>query len=319
MSHVDGGEAWGGAEWGGAAEVLPFGRRSTDDRWEERPMAGAGSADRLEDRLEDRFDDDFDDDFDDGFSGGYGPDLGHFTMVVLMDDKVVDTVRRPVQGSGYECAALELGRGTPRRPPRPTVVHVPMQPRHELARTWLRSLVGGPDQLEAMTTEPLPDEPLDVGLVPSDLRERVAAIADRIDAVALSLLGVEGRTACRRLLVRAVAAEPALLRGHDRDDISAGAVIHAVAMANDLVGPGRALTASALWRHLGLRSSPHDRARRFAHAVAGPDGVDVGLGHPYRSSDTWRLGAADLLVSRFRGFLIRQRVLAALEPVGPPG
>ena len=292
--------------WGDEAAVLPFGRRSSDQhRYEE--VDG-----------DDGFDAPFGDP-DEGFTGGYGPDLGHLTMVVMMDDKVVDTVRRPVRGSGYECAALEQGRGVPRPDPRPTVVHVPMQPRHELARTWLRSLVGGPSQLDDLTTEPLPDEPLDVSHVPGDLRERVADIADRGDAVALSFLGVEGRTACRRLLVRAVAAEPALLRGYHRDHMAAGAVLHAVAMANDLVGPGRGLTASALWQHLGLRSSPHDRARRYAHAVAGPDGVQVAIGHPYRCADTWRLGSTDLLVSRFRVFLISQRVLADAEPVEPVG
>ena len=96
-------------------------------------------------------------------------------------------------------------------------------------------------------------------------------------------------------------------------------MIHPVAMAKDLVGPGRVLTASTLWKHMGLRSTPHDRARRFARAVAGPEGVDVGLGHPYRSSDTWRLGSVDLLVSRFRSFLLRQRALAEAEPVATPG
>ena len=185
--------------------------------------------------------------------------------------------------------------------------------------TWLRSLVGGAEALDALTKDPLPDEPLDVSVVAGDLRGRVTAIADRFDDVAVSLTGVEGRTAGRRLLVRAVAAEPALLRGYDRDDVAAGAVIHAVAMANDLVGPGRVLTASTLWKHMGLRSTPHDRARRFARAVAGPDGVEVGLGHPYRASDTWRLGSADLLVSRFRSFLLMQRTLAEAEPVAPSG
>jgi len=265
------------------------------------------------DGFDDDFEDRFNDRFDEGAGGGYGRDLGHFTMVVMMDDRVVDTVRRPVEGSGYECAALELGRGVARPAPPPQVVHVPMQPRHELAMTWLRSLAGGAEQLDGLTDEPLPDEPLDVGQVPADMQGRVAVIGDRIDPVALSLIGVEGRTACRRLLVRAVSAEPALLRGSDRDDVAAGAVIHAVAMANDLVGPGRVLTAATLWRHLGLRSSPHDRARRFAHAVAGPDGVDVGLRHPYRSADTWRLGSLDLLVGRFRSFLLRQRALADAE------
>lgn len=303
MSHVD------GDSWGDGAAVLPLARRRGEDLQREPD-------DRFDHRYDDRYDDEA---FGGGLGGGYGRDLGHFTMVVMMDDKVVDTVRRPVEGSGYECAALELGRGVTRRAPEPRVVQVPMQPRHELAMTWLRSLVGGAEQLAALTKDPLPDEPVDVGLVASDLRARVVAIAARFDDVALSLIGLEGRTACRRLLVRAVAAEPALLRGYDRDDTSAGAVIHAVAMANDKVGLGRVLTASALWREMGLRSSPHDRARRFARAVAGPDGVDVGLGHPYRSSDTWRLGTADLLVSRFRSFLLLQRDLAEAEPVAAPG
>jgi hypothetical protein len=193
------------------------------------------------------------------------------------------------------------------------VVEVPGQPRHELERTWLRSLVGGPGQLDALTSDPLPDEPLDLAEVPPDLRDRVAAIAERVDEVSLSLGGVEGRTACRRLLVRAVAGEPALLRGSDRDDIAAGAVVHAFAKANDLIGTGCALTSTALWTHLGLKSSPRDRARRFAHAVAGPDGVELGYGHPRREPDVWRLGSADLLLGRFRNFLMGLRAIADTE------
>jgi hypothetical protein len=246
---------------------------------------------------------------------GYGRDLGSLTMVVLMDDKLVDTVRRPVAGSGYECAALELGRGTP--PPPPRIVEVPAQPRHELERTWLRMLVGGAEQLERLTRDPLPDEPLDVAALPVDLRERVRGIAARVDEPALALFGVEGRTACRRLLSRAVAAEPALLRGYDHDTITAGAVLHAFAKGNDLIGPGCALTSTQLWTRAGLKSSPHDRARRFAHAVAGPEGVPRDRNYHRGEPAVWRLGSADLLTGRFRSFLLVLRDIADAEAQPP--
>ena len=301
------------------AAVLPFERTIAAGDHDHGLRGGGWGSD--EDEL--AFDDGFGDGFGPGGPGsggsggdlgrGYGRDLGHLTMVVMMGDTVVDTLRRPVEGSGYECAALELGRGTVRPEPAPRVVEVPMQPRHELERTWLRSLVGGAEQLDTLTKEPLPDEHLDVDLVPRDLRERVTAIAARVDAVATPLLGVEGRTACRRLLVRAVAAEPALLRSSDRDDIAAGAVIHAIAKGNDVLGPGCALTSTGLWTQMGLKSSPHDRARRFAHAVAGPEGVDGGYSFRRHEPDVWRLGGTDLLFGRFRGFLMLLRDIADLE------
>ena len=61
--------------------------------------------------------------------------------------------------------------------------------------------------------------------VRAELRERVGAILERTDTWALDLFGAEVRTACRRLAVRAVAAEPALLTGSDRDDGAAAAPV----------------------------------------------------------------------------------------------
>jgi len=260
------------------------------------------------------------DEFDDhrlgggGYGGGRASSLGDLTTVVLIDGHVVDTVRRPVEGSGYECAALELGRGAP--PPAPRVVEVPAQPRHEVERTWLRSRVGGAEELERLDAEPLPDEPLDTSGVPTDLVVRVVAIARQVDGVAEGLFGTELRTACRRLLVRAIVAEPSLLLGSDRDDIAAGAVVHAVAKANNMVGPGCAVTATVLYQWAGLKSSPQDRARRFAHAVSGPEPLfpaGRGLERLFTTRDAWNLGSADLLTSRFRRHLIRLRDLADAE------
>ena len=240
-----------------------------------------------------------------------GPDLGRLTMVVLIDDEVVDVVRKPVQGTGYECAALELGRG---QLPKPAYQPPPPQPpRHERELAWLARLVGGVTQLAELHGEPLPDEPLDLDGVPAQLRERVRVIGDRADDVAERLFGAEVRTACRRLLVRAVAAEPGLLRDRARDETAPAAVLWAVAKANDLVGSGRQMPVSAIHSLCGLKSTPSERGRAFAHAVAGPG--DPGF-DPWRypsSSQVLELGAADLLTSRFRGHLIRRRDLAEAE------
>lgn len=263
-----------------------------------------------DDRLPDGWEPDWDPDEEQYQPYGRGGrNLGMLTMLVLVDDQIIDTVRRPVEGSGYECAARELGRGKPK--PGPRVVEVPAQPRHELELTWLRRLVGGADELRDLTRDPLPDEPLDLSSVPADLRGRVASIAERVDEVSMQLLGPEARTACRRLLTRAVTAEPGMLRGNDRDDIAAGAVVYATGKGNDLIGGLCALTATSLYQHCGLRSSPHDRARRFAHAVSGPAGT--GLWSSYSRSPDVLLGSADLLTSSFRSSLLRLRDIAMAE------
>jgi hypothetical protein len=247
-------------------------------------------------------------------------DLGSLTMLVLINDELVDTVRKPVMGSGYERAALDLGRGAPAAPPRERIVEVPAQPRHELQRTWLRMLVGGAAALERLDSTPLPeDEPAALDDVRAELRERVGAILERTDTWALDLFGAEVRTACRRLAVRAVAAEPALLTGSDRDDGAAAALLYAVAKGNDLVGAGRALSATVFHRWVGLKSSPQERARRFAHAVAGVEPVtawDSRLGAKSSTPDVWNLGSADYLTSTFRRHLLRARDLADAE-AGP--
>ncbi|MGI8872761.1 MAG: hypothetical protein ACR2KP_00255, partial [Egibacteraceae bacterium] len=46
----------------------------------------------------------------------------------------------------------------------------------------LRGVVGGADALDALDTEPLPDEPLDLGEVPEDIHERVIEVAGVADA-----------------------------------------------------------------------------------------------------------------------------------------
>ncbi|GAB3450489.1 hypothetical protein GCM10027517_38020 [Phycicoccus ginsengisoli] len=190
---------------------------------------------------------------------GQSDRLGSMTLLVMMDDQVVDVLRRPVEGTGYECAALEGGRGRKQTPPTVVAPRPPQPPRHVRELAWLARLVGGEDALANLPVDPLPhDEPLDLDAVPAHLRDRVGAMGERLDDVVTRLFDAEVRTVCRRLLVRAVAAEPSLLRGPARDEVVPGAVLWAAAKANDLVGSGHQMPVSAIQAVCGLRSSPSE-------------------------------------------------------------
>lgn len=303
---------------------------------EYRETQGAGTTGRAVSHLEDwrgrppremGYDDDVfysrlhSDDYDDGYDQygrPVGPSpLGKLTVLVMMDDQVVDVMQRPVQGSGYECAALELGRGKP-EPVRVTPPP-PEPPRHERELAWLARLVGGREALAGLDTDPLPDEPLDLSGVRTELRERVQVISEQADDVAERLFGDEVRTACRRLLVRAVGAEPGLLREASRDEVVPAAVVWAVAKGNDLVGSGRQMPASAIHALCGLKSAPTERGKAFAHAVAGPTGTGFDQWRHRSSADVLELGAGDLLTSPFRRHLIALRDLAEAERLRAAG
>ena len=118
--------------------------------------------------------------------------------------------------------------------------------------------------------------------------------------------------AARRLLTRAVTAEPGLVTRSDRDDLAAGAVLWAVAKGNDLIGSNRPLRAAVIQDVCGLRSTPSQRGSSFAHAVGG-DG-SVYYGRPLWMFDAQPavipLGSPDLLLSRFRRRLVLVRDLA---------
>lgn len=284
--------------------------------WRGRPPREMGyEEEAFYDRLRSDDPDDQYDDHDDRFDQygrSVGPSrLGKLTVLVMMDDQVVDVLQRSVQGSGYECAALELGRGRPE----PVVVPPPPEPpRHERELGWLARLVGGHDVLDRLPVDPLPaDESLELATVPIRLRERVQVISEQADDVAARLFDDEVRTACRRLLVRAVTAEPGLLREPSRDDVVPAAVLWAVGKANDLLGPGRQMPVSAVTALCGLKSAPTERGKAFAHAVAGPRGVAFGRYQYGADPDVLELGSADLLVSRFRRQLVRLRDLAVTE------
>ncbi|MFC7487361.1 hypothetical protein ACOCJ7_19480 [Knoellia sp. CPCC 206453] len=231
-------------------------------------------------------------------------DLGDYTEIVVMDGRVIDVRTHRAGGSEYECAAMELGRGKPKTPPPPPPAP-PRAARHEQILTWLSLVVGGDEHLRALACEPLPAEDLDLTDLRADLRERLVAIDRELTRVTELVLGPEVRTAARRLLVRAVAAQPALLRGVAGDEVMACAALTAVAKANDLVGQGRVVPVTLLRTLFNLRSAPNDKVQSMTRAVAPQTSLLSGWERPIL--DVPILGTPDLLVGSFREGVIVAR------------
>ena len=157
--------------------------------------------------------------------------------------------------------------------------------------------VGSEEALESLTTEPLPDEPLDLSAVPEDVRERVARIAERLDACCDELFDVEHRTACRRLLSDVAAGDPVIFRRRSRDDTAAAAIAWLIGKANDSVASHRSeLTAKALLAWFGVTGSVSQRAEPMLRAIGAPasGGTTVHLGSPSYLVSTKREQIADL-------------------------
>lgn len=235
--------------------------------------------------------------------GAPGPALGDLLEVIIIDDNVVDVRRRTVSGTGYECAALELGRGRPRVAPLPPSPPRPSE--HEQVLTWLSLLVGGEEQLMVLDAESLPDDPLDASQHSAEVRRRLERADRELTRVTGLVLGAEVRTAARRLLVRAVEAQPSLLRGAASEQRLACAALTAVAKANDLVGQGRIVPTSLLRTLFDLKSAPNDLVTSLTRAVAPQNAFLRGWERP--ALDVMVLGSADFLVGPFRQAILTTR------------
>jgi hypothetical protein len=238
--------------------------------------------------------------------------LGEVRTLVLYGDEIIDSWRRPVDGSGYEGAAADVDRRHPRRLPEPTVVEVDRTPAHETELAWLSRLVGSRAALDALTDDPLPDEPLDPTTVGERWRAHVASIGGHLDRVVAEFGDPELATACRRALVRGVRANAGLLSLDDDELRVAAAVFVAVGKGNAVIGtygtPLRVVQGI-----LGVTSVPGDRATRWAHVLAGLPGTQWQHGSWGRNPAVPILGSPELLTSSFRRHLIRLRDLALAQ------
>lgn len=169
-----------------------------------------------------------------------------------------------------------------------------------LMRHRLLERLGSEEAVDALDDVPHPDEELDLGSVPEDLRERVGGISGHLDglcAAGLPNLDVEFRTVCRRFLVGIAVREPDVLRRRSKDVNTASTIAWYLARENNLIGgPPDRVRAQTIAGTIGAPSNS-DRALTLRAAYTGD---------PNRYRETTALGAP-LLVSRYRRELMEDR------------
>ncbi len=167
--------------------------------------------------------------------------------------------------------------------------------------------VGGQDALDSLDGTPLPHEEFAWDQVPPDLRDRVADVLAACDRCCDGLLGAEYKTACRRLLARAVPGLSSLLGGTAKPEVIAAAVCWVIGKGNQVLGQGPGeLRVKDLMSYFSLgQSSVAQRGYKIMQAA----GIVPASAYP-----AVRLGSPGLLVSARRRRIIelRDRHRAAL-------
>jgi Domain of unknown function (DUF6398) len=152
----------------------------------------------------------------------------------------------------------------------------------EVMLETLARAVGGDEALSALDAQPLPAEEFCWDPIPADVHDRVAEVLALVDGCCDKLLDAECRTAGRRLLARAAAADPGIFRRRGRANTAAAAVCWMIGKANDLFGhSASACSVKMLLEHFGLaqgnfaqRSGPFLRA--IGVAPQPPGRMDLG-------------------------------------------
>jgi Domain of unknown function (DUF6398) len=164
----------------------------------------------------------------------------------------------------------------------------------------LREAAGGDERLRSLDDRPLPDESFDWSAIPDDVHEKVGEVLALTDSCCDRLLDNEYRTACRRLLARAAAGDPAVFRRRASSATAAAAICWIVGKDNDLFSPADGgLLVKDLMASFGLVQSGVSQRAETLMKAAGFD--------PYSQRRDLRLGDPGLLVSRRRRTIIQLR------------
>ncbi len=171
--------------------------------------------------------------------------------------------------------------------------------------------VGGQDALDSLDDTPLPDEEFGLDRVPAGVRDRLEQVLAACDRCCDDLFGAEYRTACRRLLARAVPGLSDMLQAASKPEVIAAALCWVIGKGNERFGqrPGE-LRVKDLMGYFGLsQSSVSGRGYQVMRAA----GIQPATAYP-----AVRLGSPGLLVSARRRRIIelRDRHRAAISGDG---
>jgi hypothetical protein len=164
----------------------------------------------------------------------------------------------------------------------------------------LRDAAGSDEALRDLDDDPLPDEAFGWTDIPEDIHDKVGEVLAMCDECCDTLLDVEYRTACRRLLARAAAGDPAVFRRRASSATAAAAICWIVGKDNDLFVPSRGgMQVKDLLAHFGIKQGGVSQRADTLLKAAGFD--------PYARTWELRLGSPELLVSGRRRQLIELR------------
>jgi hypothetical protein len=171
---------------------------------------------------------------------------------------------------------------------------------HQHFLDQLAEEVGGPEVLAALDGIALPDEEFGWEQVPEDVRDRVGEVLGACDRCSGDLLGAEYKTACRRLLARAVPGLSGMLGGTAAPGVIAVAVCWVIGKGNQRLGQGPGeVRVKDLMSYFGLgQSSVSQRGYQIMRAA----GIQPASAYP-----AVRLGSPSLLVSARRQRIIELR------------
>lgn len=236
---------------------------------------------------------------DDPFGARTRPRL---MTLVLVDGRLVDAWTEQVEGTRWEPIAREFDeQRTPPPPPAPPI------PAHERMTSWLRGLVGGPDQLADLATTPL--APLawpELETLALGQRHRLEGIRAALDRVIG--LDEELEIAVGNAVSLVQEADPTFLGTFVSAQQAAGGLVWAVGKANGRLSPAGPLRHKEIAGDLGLGSqSLTGFGRRVATLLAGAPGLLASRPSVYGVPDLLALGTPLLLTSGTRRLLVRLR------------
>jgi hypothetical protein len=174
---------------------------------------------------------------------------------------------------------------------------------HQHLLEQLAEEVGGPEALDSLDGAALPEEEFRWEQVPAGTRDRVAAVLAACDRCADDLLGAEYKTACRRLLARAVPGLSRMLSGTAKPEVIAAAACWVIGKGNQRLGQGAGeVRVKDLMGYFGLgQPSVSERGYQVMRAA--------GIQPASASYPAVRLGTPSLLVSARRRRIIELRDL----------